>query len=374
MRIGLDAIAAVGRGGNATYSYQLIRRLLAAKSADTYYLFSYLHDLLRPKFNERGARYAEVHSQLVASLFPLPRLQRINDALLRFGARMRRIDLFHFTNPLNYVEGPFKKVVTIHDLAPLHDASWTKERSGRLLMERLARIASADAIIAVSEFTKRDVVEKLDVPPERITVVYEGAGETFYPDPARDGIAELAGDSPYLLCVGQLQPRKNNLALIEAFASVAAEFADIKLVFAGRPVSGEYFQRLEAAVGGAALAGRVVFVHTADDHLLRRLYTHAECMVYPSLFEGFGLPVLESLQCGVPVITSTTSSLPEVAGEAGLLVDPHSLEGLAAAIRNYLSDDALRGRLRSAIPAQLAKFSWEKAAQETLKVYESLCR
>jgi glycosyltransferase involved in cell wall biosynthesis len=372
MKIGLDAFAAVGRGGNSTYSREIVRHLLRLESVHSFDLFVYLHDLFRPMFKESGARSAEVHIRLSPTYFPFAKLALINERLLRMRASMRGIDILHFTNPLNYIDGPFKKVVTVHDLAPLHDASWTKKAAGEEFISRLAEIAAADAIIAVSEFTKWDMVERLGVDPSRVTVIYEGAGDMFYPDKNRDGIGDLVGNSPYLLCVGQLQPRKNNLALIRAFASIAAELPDIKLVFAGRPVSGEYLQSLEAAVNEAALAGRVVFARTADDDLLRRLYTHAECMVYPSLFEGFGLPVLESFQCGVPVITSNTSSLPEVAGEAGILVDPRSPSELAAAIKNYLSDAALRQKLRDAIPAQLAKFSWEKAAQETLNVYESL--
>lgn len=372
MKIGIDAFAAVGRGGNSTYSREIIRHLLRLESVHSFDLFVYLHDLWRPMFKERGARYAEVHMRLSPSYFPLPRLSHINEWLLRVRVSMRGVDIVHFTNPLNTIEGSFKRVVTVHDLSPLHDASWTKKVAGEEFVSKLKSIATADALIAVSAFTKRDMIEKLGIPHERITVVYEGAGETFYPDQNREGVAELVGDSHYLLCVGQLQPRKNNLALVRAFSSIAAEFPDIKLVFAGRPVSEEYFQNLKAAVDEALLAQRVVFARAADDDLLRRLYTHADCMVYPSLFEGFGLPVLESFQCGVPVITSTASSLPEVAGEAGLLVDPLSPDELAGALKKYLSDGALRLKLREAIPAQLAKFSWEKAAQETMKVYESL--
>ncbi|MDB5225322.1 MAG: glycosyl transferase, group 1 [Candidatus Adlerbacteria bacterium] len=371
MRIGFDAVAAIGRSGNATYSYELISHVMRRGAANRYYLFSYLHDMGRPLF-KKGAGHTEVHSQLVASLFPLPHLHQVNDFLLRLHARARRVDIFHFTNPLNYIDGPFKKVVTVHDLAPLHDPSWTKEHSGRLFKERLGAVARADAIIAVSKFTKQDIVEKLGVAPERITVVYEGAGNIFYPDEDKAGIAALVGDSRYVLCVGQLQPRKNNRNLLLAFASIAPDFPDTKLVFAGSAVSPEYLQGLKDAAAASGVEGSIVFAGSVGNDFLRRLYTHAFCFAYPSFFEGFGLPILESLQCGVPVITSDASSLPEVAGDAGLLVNPHSVESIAAALRQLLCDTAVKDRLLLAIPAQLAKFSWKKAAEETLKVYESL--
>ncbi len=373
MKIGIDAFAAIGKGGNSTYSRELIKNLIMLDSPNRYDLFVYLHDLLRPMFRgSQAGKCAEVHVRLSPSYFPLPKLAHINEWLLRARASVRKVDIFHFTNPLNIIEGPFKRVVTVHDLAPLHDTSWTKKAAGEEFVSKLGSIAAADAIIAVSEFTKQDMVLRLQVPPGRITVIYEGAGSDFYRDDNKETVMAAVGAGPYVLCVGQLQPRKNNIALLSAFASIAPDFPDLTLVFVGRPVSAEYMVSLQNAVAEAGLDGRVVFLHAADNILLRRLYTRAECLIYPSLFEGFGLPVLESMQCGVPVITSNTSSLPEVAGEAGLLVDPRSHDDLAAAIKRYLSDEALRRRLRDAIPAQLAKFSWKKAAEETLKVYASL--
>ncbi len=372
MRIGLDAISAVGKSGNSTYSFELIRQLLRLDVSNRYYLFSFLHDMWRPFFKEYAASCTEVHSQLVGSLFPLPRLGAINDFLLCTHARIRKIDIFHFTNPINYVEGPFKKVVTIHDLAPLHDASWSKLSSGKLFKDKLKQIVSADAIIAVSQFTKHDIIAKLGIDAKKITVIYEGVGNEFYPDVDETAVTRVVGRGRYLLCVGQLQPRKNNLNLIRAFSSIAAEFPDTKLVFVGGSVSSEYLQSLHTMVNAGGISSSVVFTGAIETNLLRKLYTRAEGLVYPSFFEGFGLPLLEAFQCGIPVITSNTSSLPEVAGSAGIFVDPHSSESIADAMRTLLTDDVLGKKLRAAIPAHLQKFSWEKAAKQTLNVYESL--
>ncbi len=362
MQVGLDAFAAVGRGGNSTYSRELIVQLLA-QGANRYDLFVHAHDLFRRQFSGGN----EMHVRLSPSYFPLPFLEKINEILLRARARMRGVEIFHFTNPLNYTPGHYKTVVTIHDLAFLHDKSWAKASPGKMFKEKLQQIRKADAIIAVSQATKQDIIKQLGVPATKITVVYEGAGKEYFPDSERPSV-----QGRYLLCVGQLQPRKNNRALIEAFSLVAPKFPDLKLVFAGRSVSKEYLESLHAAARAANLQEKVIFIHSADNADLRKLYSHAECLVYPSLFEGFGLPVLESFQCGVSVITSNLSSLPEVAGEAGLLVDPHSPQKIAEALEQFLTDETLRNRLRAAIPAQLQKFSWERAARETAQVYATL--
>jgi len=291
---------------------------------------------------------------------------------LRVVARLRGVEVFHFTNPMNVISGHWKRVVTVHDLAPFHDSSWAKKDATNLIKQKMDSIISSDAIIAVSEFTKKDIVERFNVDPNKITVIYEGANEEFFPDNDRAAVHTITGTDTYLLCVGQLQPRKNNLNLIHAFGMITPQFAGLKLVFVGRPVSSTYLKELHDAVGKAGLGSSVMFAHSVDNAGLRKLYTRASCLVYPSLFEGFGLPILEAFRCGTPVITSNTSSLPEVAGEAGLLIDPHSPEDIAEAIKRFLSDDHLRGKLRAAIPAQLQKFSWEKAARETLDVYASL--
>ncbi len=373
MHIGLDAFSAIGKGGNSTYSKQLIRHLLRQEGPHRYYLFQYLHDLFRPMFKEKGARnYTEVHTQLSASYFPLLRLASINEILLRAVAQLRGVEIFHFTNPTNVISGPWKRVVTVHDLAPFHNSSWAKERGTNLFKQKMDSIISSDAIIAVSEFTKQDIVEKFGIDSRKITVVYEGANEEFFPDDDPTATHAITGTDTYLLCVGQLQPRKNNLNLIRAFSMIAPQFVGLKLVFVGRPVSDAYLQELHNAVKETGVADSVVFAHAVDNIGLRKLYTRAECLVYPSLFEGFGLPILEAFQCGTPVITSNTSSLPEVAGEAGLLVDPYLPEDIAKAMKLFLSDSDLRQKLRAAIPLQLQKFSWEKAAQETLNVYENL--
>jgi glycosyltransferase involved in cell wall biosynthesis len=203
-------------------------------------------------------------------------------------------------------------------------------------------------------------------------VVYLGRDETLAPvsDPA--ALAEVRARygivGCYLLYVGTLQPRKNLDRVIEAFARLAGTpaFTDVKLVLAGK--RGWLYDDLFAQVKRLGLTGRVIFPgYVADEHLLA-LLSGAQAFVFPSLYEGFGIPVLEAGACGVPVITSNTSSLPEVAGDAALLVDPHDVDAIAEAMYRLVTDDALRAELARRGLENVKRFSWEKCGRETLAV------
>jgi glycosyltransferase involved in cell wall biosynthesis len=181
--------------------------------------------------------------------------------------------------------------------------------------------------------------------------------------------AELGIEPPYILSVGTLEPRKNLSTLLAAYATL--ERSAPRLVLAG--ARGWHAQSLAAQVQAPALRERVVLPGYVPDDLLPDLYAGAECFVYPSLYEGFGLPPLEALACGTPVITSTTSSLPEVVGDAALLVEPTRTDELAAALRRILEDEHLRDDLRRRGPLRAARFSWERCARETMQVYQHIC-
>ncbi|MDB5244345.1 MAG: hypothetical protein JWN18_215 [Parcubacteria group bacterium] len=372
MRIGLDAFAAIGTSGNSTYSREMIRSLIADGVGHEWYAFEYVHDLLRSNTPLSSGAYHNRYVRLSPSYFPLPGLPVINEMVLRTAARLSRIDVMHFTAPLSIQQGSFKRVVTIHDLAVYYDPSWVKVGPGQEFKDKAALMMSSDAIIAVSESTKRDILKRFSVPPEKISVIYEGASEEFYPDNDEVAIESIVGSGRYVLCVGQLQPRKNNIALVRACGVVFKTQKDLKLVFAGRAVSDAYIRDLWTEIKNAGIESKVVIRHDLTNEQLRKLYTRAECLIYPSLFEGFGLPILESLKCGSPVITSNNSSLPEVAGGAGLLVDPYSVDSIVDALHQLLTDTELRKMLCTRIPEQLSKFSWQKAARETINVYESL--
>jgi glycosyltransferase involved in cell wall biosynthesis len=332
------------------------------------------------------------------------------NALLRipFGlpwASLRgSFDLLHVTYnapPLS----PCPTVVTIHDISFEHYPQFFSPRD-RLILKTLTPLSARRAahILTVSQHAKQEIVDRYGLPPDKITVTYEAAGEQFHPisDPttlqavrAKYGI----GDGPFVLALGNLQPRKNIARLVAAFAQTvnseqspavnrqqskvpgqpSRETTDpcslftthCSLVIAGKAQWRE--SEVYRAVQQAGLEGRVVFPGYVDDADLPALYSAATVFVYPSLYEGFGLPPLEAMACGTPVISSNAASLPEVVGDAALLVDPSDTAALAQALRAALTEPSLRADLRQRGLSRAAQFSWERCAAETLAVYCQVC-
>ena len=264
-------------------------------------------------------------------------------------------------------------VVTVPDLAflrypRLFPPAW------RLLFRVGFRRAArrADALVAISEHTGRDVIRHAGVDPSRVHVTPLAATlPRSHRDPAPT-LERLGIPRPYLLFVGTLEPRKNVVRLLRAYRRAAARSGmPHALVLTGpRGWGGQQLDR-ELALPAA---GRVVLTGRAPDEDLDAIYRGATAFVYPSLYEGFGLPVLEAMARGVPTITSTASSLPEVAGDAALMVDPRSVEGLAGAIERLATDPAEAARLGAAGAERAAAFSWERTARATLGVYEAVSR
>lgn len=281
-----------------------------------------------------------------------------------------QLDLLHglaFAAPL---AARCPTVVTVHDLSFLRfpDAFKPFNRT-YLAWATRASARRAALVIAVSESTRQDVIALLGVSPEKVVVVYNGVTEAFCPAPAEqvEAVArELDLPESFILFVGTLEPRKNLVRLLEAYArlrQMQPRGGSPPLVLAGG--KGWYYQEIMERVEALGLKDHVIFPGFVPADTLPWLYRAAGLFVYPSLFEGFGLPVLEAMACGTPVITSTASSLPEVAGDAALLVDPEDTEGLADAMKRVLSDPELAAHLRLAGLARAVSFSWERAAAET---------
>ena len=375
MKIGIDAISAIGRSGNSTYTKELATHLEKLDKDNDYFLFSFLHDWGKKtplSFSDRK-NWHEVHPYISRTLLPFDRVDIINDRLVRLIARLRGIDIFHFTNPLNFVSGSYATVATIHDLSTFHDTACGKSQIQNVYAKKIRKIAKeSQAIIAVSEYTKKDIINFLGVSSEKITVIYEAASGDFFPDRDIEYIQKKFGVEKYLLYVGQLQPRKNTLNLLKAWSNVSSNYPDYKLLLVGTVRDKKYFYALNDAIARGSIKDSVVFADSVNIAQLRKLYSGARCFVYPSFFEGFGLPILEAMQCGTPVISSNSSSLQEVVGDAGPLVDPNNPEEIAGAIERVLYDDALHTGLVSRSLAQAKKFSWEKAAKETLAIYRKV--
>jgi glycosyltransferase involved in cell wall biosynthesis len=290
-------------------------------------------------------------------------------------ARRERFDLFHFTNSIAPARLSAPYVTTIHDLSLVRFPETHPLRRKlyqRTLLGRAA--AGARRVITISEASARDLVEVLGVPRDRVAVTPLAADERFRPSADRDEVEAVRrryglGDR-YVLYVGNVEPRKNLVRAIDAFERVGAR--DATLAIAGRLawLSDEVERRVAAYQG----PGRVRLLGYVADEDLPALYSGAEAFVYVSLWEGFGLPVVEAMACGAPVVASRVAAIEEVAGDAARLVDPLSIDEIAAALASVLGDARERERLRMAGLARAAGYSWAETARRTIEVYRAAVR
>ena len=342
------------------YIYHLLRCLPAVDPAISYTVFT------------SESRYAGEGVALQRSAWPThrPPVRILWEQVVQPGAvRRAGVDLLHgpaFVGPL-FSACP--QVITIHDLSFLRYPQ--NFRAGnRLYLRTLTRLSvrRARRLIAVSESTGQDLMRYYGLPPSRIEVVPNGVDDRFRPwseAEIADFRAKKGLPERFLLFVGTLEPRKNVAGLIQAYACLPQPRPPLMLVGGKGWLYDEIFARVEAL----NLSDEVHFVGYVAAEDLPGWYNAALIFVYPSLYEGFGLPPLEAMACGAPVIAADTSSLPEVVGEAGLLVDPLDVEALAAAMNRLLTDRTLRDALRAAGPERAAAFSWQETARRTAAVY-----
>ncbi len=262
------------------------------------------------------------------------------------------------------------RVVTIHDLvwkrAPETMRGATRQLDALLMPRALHK---ADRIIAVSNATAKDIVEFFPEAREKVSVVPEGVSPLPDPQPV-EALMALEVTVPYVLFVGTLEPRKNLSRLMEAFAALPTHVArEVQLVIAG--TKGWGADDLTQKLARLRLGNRVRLVGRIGDQELATLYRHAICLAMPSLYEGFGLPLVEAMALGTPVLTSSVSSMPEVAGEAAILVNPLDVRSITEGMARIIGIPSLREDLRAKTRAQAAKFRWDRAAEMTLKVFET---
>lgn len=375
MKIGIDYVATVGGGGNSVYSKNLIDSIIALDNKDEYYFYVYVHDYLKGRF--RTARQHNLHWRpaYVSSLgLPIPDvfIRLLNSILYKFWANIDRVDVCHFTNPLNFITGAKKNVITIHDLGSFHNKEWSKESSRKLFHKVMRKILrSSSSLISVSEYTKQDLIKTFNVDPGDITVIYEAANtEKYYLDADTQYLKKKFDLNSFILYVGQLQPRKNIVNMLIAYAKLPSELKEkFPFILVGAFRDEEYSRLVHETISRYQLSPYIIMLGRLDGDALRKLYSGAKVFVFASVFEGFGLPVLESLQCGTPVITSNSSSLPEVVGDAGVLVDPNNASEIASTLEKMLTDEHFYKDLKSRCLTQAKKFSWKKAAQQTIKFY-----
>ncbi len=283
------------------------------------------------------------------------------------------LDIFHSTD---FVLPPVRQartILTVHDLTFMR-LPHCAEAGLRAYLSRVVprSIERADLVLADSQSTKNDLIELLGVPPDKIEVVYAGVESRFRPmegEVALQRVKRRYGlDFPFILSLGTLEPRKNFTGLIEAYALLKDK--GLKLVIAGG--KGWLYEEIFARVEELGLKDKVIFPGFVADEDLPALYNLARLFVFPSLYEGFGLPPLEAMACGTPVVTSDRPSLPEVVGEAGLMVEATDSQALAKAIERALTDEDLRQEMKEKGLKQAARFTWDAAAEKLLEVYRRL--
>lgn len=298
-------------------------------------------------------------------------------------SKILRADLDIFHSPAHVI--PFfngisgtKQVVTFHDLVFKTYPDSFKNSKGIYLNTVVPRTLSvADKIIAVSRSTKNDLIEEYGVEEERIAVIYNGVDDNYCVlDEAEDleeTKAEYELPDRFILYLGTLEPRKNLKRLIKAYSIIRDKASipdEVKLVLAGG--KGWLYDDIFELVEKKGLEDQVIFPgYIAGEHLVE-LYNLAELFAYPSLYEGFGLPSLEAMACGTPVVTSNVSSLPEVVGDAAITIDPYDVDELAEQMANVVTSRDLSQNLIEKGKERVDKFSWRKTAEETLKVYKSM--
>jgi glycosyltransferase involved in cell wall biosynthesis len=373
MRIGIDYTSAATQGaGIGRYTRELIRALIALPSDYRYSLF--YASRARIQESEIRNQRSEIHHLPIDDKW-LARIWQRARLPIPIELVTGKIDLFHspdFTLPPTLPGVP--TLLTVHDLSFIRDpdSAWPSLRA--YLMKAVPRsVKRATHILADSHATKDDLIDLFNTPSEKITVLYSGVEARFKPIQDRAEIDRVRekygiGSQPFALSLGTLQPRKNYRRLIEAFAKLNND--QLNLVIGGG--KGWMFDDLFTLVQSWQLEDRVHFIGFVDDEDLPRLYSAASLFVYASLYEGFGLPLLEAMACGTPVIGSNTSSLPEVIGDVGLQVDPKDVEAIAHAMKQMLDRSDLRDRSVSAGLDRVKQFTWEKAARELLSIYGQL--
>ena len=378
--IGLNAhLLSLGQNyrnaGISWYIYNLVLNLGQRTATDSRFQFSvFLHDRRFQAEAELSNRALSLHHSRLPTNRPLLRIlweQLFQPVMLRRVG----LDLYHalaFVAPIA-ISCPF--VITVYDLSSNRFPEAFRPLHRFYLRTFTAHSAKrAKAIITISESTRQDVIRFLDIPAEKVHTIYCGVDPSFQVYPQAEVEAFKARHrlpEKFILFLGTLEPRKNISGLIKAYAAwCQADLKAPKLIIGGG--KGWYYQHLFTLVEQLNLTDRVIFPGYLAQEELPLWYNAATMFVYPSHFEGFGLPVLEAMACGTPVITSTASSLPEVAGQAGVLIEPTDVEGLSAAMAGLFNDTARRQRLAQQGLTQSRTFNWRKTAAETMQVYEQV--
>lgn len=367
MRIGVDTrLMHYQPAGISRYTGHLLQALAELNKEDEFIIFQHPKHrsplIQQPNFR-RAALFAPVHHRF-EQIF-------LAAELLRF-----RLDLIHSTDFIPPLYSQVPAVITVHDLAFLHYPHFLTAESAAYYGQIDKAVVKAAHIIVPSEYTRHDLIAQLGVPAHKVTVIHEAANPIFKPLPYPETLAAVQRrhglSERFVLCVGTIEPRKNINGLLRAFAHLRNKYRqnDVMLAIAGG--KGWLYNETLELMKTLDLEPWVRFLGRVSDDELHQLYVAARCHVHPAHYEGFGLPPLEAMACGTPTIVSNVSSLPEVVGDAALLVNPLDIEEIAVAMQRLLTDDDLHRELRQKGLQRARIFSWDRAARRTLDVYRQV--
>jgi glycosyltransferase involved in cell wall biosynthesis len=370
LNIGFDATSIPNkRVGAGNYIFSLVQSLSEVDNKNNYYVFAKPDHIKEWNINNPNFHFISVDIS--------------NNALrllweqtgLPLAIKRLQIEILHSPHYTAPIIRTCKSVVTFCDMT-FQIIPEKHKRIKRLFFPLMMSWSAqyADKLIAISESTRQDAIRLLNIKPDKIISIPLAANTNFRLIPDSD-VQEICNRynlkrGRYIYYVGALEPRKNVPALIEAYSKIATDFIDVPLVIVGKKawMYDDIFERVNLL----GLQDRVYFLGHIPESDLIGLYNGSRVFVYPSIYEGFGLPVLEAMQCGAAVITTNVSSMPEVAEDAAILIDPHDKEGLTNALQRLLVDDDLVNDLSQKGLVRATKFSWQRCAKETLQVYESL--
>jgi glycosyltransferase involved in cell wall biosynthesis len=366
MHIGIDArLVYYTRAGIGEYTLRLAQALATAFPTDQ---FTLLQDWRNRQPLVDASNVAVSHS-------PVPSHHALEQALLPWSVSRLGVDVFHSPDFIPPLRSDGCSVITIHDLAFLIYPHFLTRESARYYGQIDRAVRHVHHIIAVSESTKRDMVRMLGTADDKVSVIYEAADPLFHPvDRASalhhvQALFEIPND--FILFVSTIEPRKNVTGLLRAYRRLRDDYKltpGLVLVGSQGWLSEEVFGLLHEL----QLESCCYFLGHVSTYDLLQLYNAAQCLVHPAFYEGFGLTPLEAMACGTPVIASNVSSLPEVVGDAGLLVDPNHDDEITVAMWRVLSDLALRSEMRSKGLQRAEAFSWQRAAEQTMEVYRKV--
>ncbi len=375
MKIAFDAARLLGYSGMNVYARNLADSLCRLYEEDTYTMLTTYRKIekVSSQFSQAALEHLRwknpLPNPLALGSLGQPLAERYINRIL--GQLSKQFDLIHSTDPFHFPPTVRNAAVTIHDIIPLYSQDWVTPAMRRRIRRKIAAIARSQATIFVpSYFVRTELLEHFDIAPERVHVTYEAAGETFRPlvssevDLTKFGIGD---DDAFFLYVGRIDTRKNIERLVEAYLRLPAQLRQstkLILIANGSPKHQEKFKAEFLKHSG------IIHLTTVGDEDLVKLLNRALALAFVSLSEGFGIPILEAMQSGCPVLTSNISSMPEIAGDAAILIDPYDVQAIQSGLLRLATDPALRNDLKRHGIERASLFSWERCARETHDGYE----